>query len=233
MINYSNPVLLKLRTFGQRLGVLRPVVRLYRKLFNLSYESKFDQIMLNKILPDDVVWDVGANVGFFTKKFAEKVGRDGYVFAFEPSINTYHTLVKNCASFENTKILNMGLSNVSGNLHFRESDIENDPTNGIVDAGTPGAIVVVIATGDELVKSNSVKLPNVIKIDVEGFELDVIQGMTNILKNSALKKLLIEVHFLEMAKRGLKNGSTEIVKIINNSGFKVSWIDPSHLIAER
>lgn len=233
MIDYSNPRLIQLRTFGQKLGVLRPVVRLYRKIFNLSYENKFDQIMQNETLPNDVVWDVGANVGFFTKKFAEKVGPDGYVFAFEPSPNTYHTLVKNCSNFENTKILNIGLSNVSGNLHFRESGIENDPTNGIVDASTLDAIVVPIATGDDLVKGNSVKLPNVIKIDVEGFELDVIQGMTNILKNNSLKKVFIEVHFLEMTKRGFKNGSTEIVKILNNSDFKVTWIDPSHLIAER
>ena len=206
---------------------------MYIKLFNLSYESKFDQIMLNKTFPNDVVWDIGANVGFFTKKFAEKVGPNGFVIAFEPSINTYNTLVNNCSAFQNTKILNIGLSNISGDLHFRESSIENDPTNGIVDAGTPGAIIVAIETGDELVKSNSVKMPNVIKIDVEGFELDVIQGITNILKNRTLKKVFVEVHFFEMAKRGLKNGSTEIVKILNNSGFKVNWIDPSHLIAER
>ncbi len=189
--------------------------------------------MLSKTLPGDVVWDIGANVGFFTKKFSEKVGSAGYVFAFEPSINTYHTLFDNCKDFKNTKLLNIGLSKISGNLYFRESGIENDPTNGLVDVDTPGAIVVEISTGDELVNNKTVKLPNIIKIDVEGFEIDVIQGMQTILVNKFLKKVFIEIHFLEMTKRGLKNGSKEIVDILNKSGFKVNWTDPSHLIAER
>lgn len=103
----------------------------------------------------------------------------------------------------------------------------------MVDVDTPGAIVVEISTGDELVNNKTVKLPNIIKIDVEGFEIDVIQGMQTILVNKFLKKVFIEIHFLEMTKRGLKNGSKEIVDILNKSGFKVNWTDPSHLIAER
>ena len=127
----------------------------------------------------------------------------------------------------------MALSNQSGKFSFRDSGIENDPTNGLVEDGTLGAIEVLVATGDDLVASKGLPVPTVIKIDVEGFEIDVIKGIRQLLMNSALRKLFIEVHFLEMSKRGIKNGSTEMVKIISDSGFIVKWTDPSHFIATR
>ena len=233
MIDYSHPVLIRLREFGQKLGVLRPAVRLVRRIFNLSYEEGFDKEMMNLIDLNDIVWDVGANVGYFTKRFSEKVGKNGLVFAFEPTPNTHCALVSNCSILANVTCKNMALSNQSGKYGFRDSGIENDPTNGLVEDGTPGAIEVLVSTGDDLVASKAVPVPTVIKIDVEGFEIDVIQGMRQVLMNSALKKLFIEVHFLEMSKRGVKNGSTEMVKIICDSGFVVKWTDPSHFIAMR
>lgn len=233
MINYSHPVLVALRRVGQKLGVLRPAVGMVRRLFNLSYENGFDREMMSLISQKDIVWDVGANVGFFTKKFSEKVGSDGLVFAFEPSPNTYKTISENCASMINVTCMNVGISNKSGQFSFRVSEVENDVTNGLVEDGAPDAVVVQVLTGDDLVSTKSVPVPNVVKIDVEGFEIDVIQGMRNTLKNPALKKLFVEVHFLEMNKRGLKNGSTEMIKIITESGFGIKWTDPSHFIAVR
>ena len=74
MINYSHPFFISLLSFGQKLGILRPCVRFVRMLFNFPYENRFDKEMMALISQNDIVWDVGANVGFFTKKFAEKVG---------------------------------------------------------------------------------------------------------------------------------------------------------------
>ncbi len=233
MIDYSNPIFMKLRRIGQQLGILRPAVRLVRKLFNLSYEDGFDKQMMNLISANEVVSDIGANVGYFTTKFSEKVGNIGRVIAFEPTPNTYNTLVTNCSLFENITCHNMALSNKSGEFHFRDSGIENDPTNGLTDSDTFGAIEVTVVTGDEIVASQIIPIPTSVKIDVEGFEIDVIQGMRNVLKNPLLKKLFIEVHFLEMNNRGITNGATEIVKIVSDSGFTVKWTDPSHFIALR
>lgn len=233
MINYSHPLLIALRSVGQNLGILRPTVRIYRKFFGYSYEDGFEKQMMRCISLNDVVWDVGANIGYFTEKFSKKVGGDGLVFAFEPSANTYATLLNNCSRFANVSCRNIGLSNKSGRYSFRDSGLDNDPTNGLVDDGTPGSVVVSVLTGDDLVKKESIPVPDVIKIDVEGFELDVIQGMREVLKNPTLKKIFVEVHFFEMSKRGLKNGSAVLVDIINCSGFLVRWVDPSHFIAIR
>lgn len=233
MINYSNPLLNSIRGVAQKMGVLRPLVRTVRKLFNSSYEDEFDKEMMRLISPGDVVWDIGANIGYFTKKFSEKVGENGSVYAFEPAANTFATLATNCSALGNVICMNIALSNNSGKLSFRDSGIENDPTNGLVADGTVGAVVVEVATGDELLKSHNIQVPNVLKIDVEGFEVDVIQGMRAMLRNSRLKMVFIEVHFLEMRKRGLKNGAMDLVNVIVDSGFNVTWTDPSHFIAAR
>jgi FkbM family methyltransferase len=233
MINYSNPIFMSLRKVGQNLGVLRPMVRIFRKVFNISYESSFDQQMIMGISQNAVVWDVGANIGYFTQKFAEKVGVNGQVFAFEPAQSSYLSLVDNCSGYKNVFCKNFALSNKSGSLSFRDSGIENDPTNGLVDHDSPNVIKVTVVSGDELVKTESVPIPNIVKIDVEGYEFEVIEGMREILKNSLLKKIFMEVHFLELNKRGLETAATDIVKAIVESGFSVKWTDPSHFIASR
>lgn len=233
MINYSNPFLLSLRRVGQKLGILRPVVRLFRKVLGLSYENNFDKQMMMSISENDVVWDVGANIGYFTQKFAEKVGENGRIIAFEPAQSSYLTLVENCSKYKNVHCNNLALSNKSGSFYFKESSIDNDPTNCLVDEGTLNAEKVDVASGDELVINNKIPTPNVIKIDVEGYELEVIEGIKKMLLNPILKKIFIEIHFFELNKRGLKTAATDIVKTITDSGFIVTWTDPSHFIATR
>jgi FkbM family methyltransferase len=230
-MNYSNPTLIALRTFGQNLGVLRPLVRIYRWLINGSYEDKFDREMLAHIELGETVWDVGANIGFYTQKFAECVGSKGFVVAFEPSPKTFKLLKENTSSLANVNCENLGLSNSNGQVFFSESLVEADPTNKIVLDNVLNARKIEVTTGDLYSKANSV--PNAIKIDVESFEIEVIAGMSNLLLNSNLKKLFVEVHFLEMKKRGFKNGSTQIIQAIKAAGFSVKWIDSSHFIAIR
>jgi FkbM family methyltransferase len=189
--------------------------------------------MMEQVSKNDVILDIGANVGHFTTKFAEKIGPDGHVFAFEPAISSYSTLARNCAQYSNVTCLNMAVSNKSGSLSFRDSGLENDPTNGLVEDGLPGSVKVVVASVDELIASNIVPAPNVVKIDVEGYEYDVIVGMGECLRLSSTKKIFVEVHFLEMYKRGLKDGPADIVRTLSGSGFTVKWTDPSHFVAIR
>lgn len=233
MINYSDPYLLKIRKFCQTLGVLRPLVKVFRKLFNLSYEGSFDQQMMLGVSTNDVVWDIGANVGYFTTKFADKVGATGQVIAFEPTPRTYSSLLKNCITYQNIVCKNLALADKSGGLSFRDSGIENDPTNGLVEESTANAIKVEVVSADELIMAQSIPLPNIIKIDVEGYEYEVIKGMKATLNNRLLRNIFIEIHFLELNKRGLENAATEIVKTISDCGFSITWTDPSHFIASR
>ena len=83
-IDFSNPALVRIRSVTRATGALRPIVRLYRRLFQTGYEQNFDQQMLDLIRPGDVVWDVGANKGIYTEKILKKVTGSDFVAAFEP-----------------------------------------------------------------------------------------------------------------------------------------------------
>ena len=92
---------------------------------------------------------------------------------------------------------------------------------------------VEITTIDKVIVEKNWEAPNIIKIDVEGFELDIVKGMSSTLYNKNLRFILIEIHHKIMENRKIKNGAHQIQKLLENTGFDISWIDPSHLIAKR
>ena len=82
---YSNPALIRLRNVLRSAGILRLIQTnpFYRRISS-GYESRFDAAMMASLEPGMCVFDIGANVGYYTKKFAEAVGPAGEVHAFEP-----------------------------------------------------------------------------------------------------------------------------------------------------
>jgi hypothetical protein len=75
--------------------------------------------------------------------------------------------------------------------------------------------------------------PDVVKIDVEGYEYEVLKGMPQILSAAKLKCVILEVHFSILRKRGLYDAPKSIVQMLTRAGLTVRWIDPSHLLASR
>lgn len=84
---------------------------------------------------------------------------------------------------------------------------------------------------DILVKQQ--EFPNAIKIDVEGFEVEVLEGALETLKNDKLKVIGIEVHSEILESRNIVNPISRMEKILTDAGFKVKWTDFSHLVALR
>ena len=70
-----------------------------------TYESEKQNVVSKLVRPGMVVWDVGANAGFYTLAFARLVGNTGRVYAFEPSSTTFRILHLNttrCKSWRRT-----------------------------------------------------------------------------------------------------------------------------------
>lgn len=214
------------RRVGQKFHILRPLVRLYRKLLSPAYEEDFEKSIVSRISPGDTVWDIGANIGYYTLKFSDAAGPNGKVVAFEPSPRTFERLVSEVSGRQNISSEQIALSDHRGEAKF----YYGNAVDGVTDAlqGNGSFNMVQVACGDDFSPA-----PSVIKIDVEGFELEVLKGMPETLKAPALRNLFIEVHFLELAKRGLHSAPTEIAAILKGNGFSVRWTDPSHIVASR
>ena len=76
-------------------------------------------------------------------------------------------------------------------------------------------------------------VPQVIKVDVEGFELEVLRGIDQILADGACRAVGVEVHFAVLERRGARDAPVTLVSLLEGHGFEVSWTDASHVVAVR
>lgn len=216
------------RDIGRTLGVNRFVARLRAHGYEENYEAKLSA----SIQQNDVVWDIGANVGYYTKQFAASVGESGTVVAFEPSALNFERLKSACAGLTTVRLLPYGLGSVSGRMRFEQGSDDLGATSRVIEDRDAGTIVDV-RVGDELIASGAAPAPNVIKMDVEGFEGEVLSGLAASLRSPALRTIGVEVHFQILKQRGLGRTPHAIEAMLETAGFRVSWPDSSHILATR
>jgi len=201
-----------------------------------NYESEVFSFFIPR--PNDVVIDVGANIGYFTIYASRKVGKDGLVIALEPMDEAYNCLMKN-----------LRLNRIDNVKPFKLALWSSETTLKLY--GTKGAFTSAISKVDvfkkliqqkklELIKEYEIKtiklddlIKNInlskvdwIKIDVDGSEYEVILGSMNTLKLFK-PKLIIEIHDQEIGNK--------ILKILKDLGYKVSLVkiwDNYHIFAE-
>lgn len=146
------------------------------------------------VKPGDVCYDIGANVGFFTVLLGRLVGPTGAVAAFEPLPPTAEALRRNAA------LNNFGHVTVFANAVGRAPGLvklalrEESTWARLADADTTGPTLdVPMVAIDDLVEAGTIRPPSMVKIDVEGAELEVIEGMRRtLLKHRPV--VLCEMH---------------------------------------
>lgn len=150
--------------------------------------------MLHFLRKGDMFFDIGANIGSYTILAAGEVG--AHAIAFEPIPSTYNALKNNLKINKiNTLVeaLNVGVGAKAGTLIFSEA---YDTVNHVIPlserSSTKNGLEVAVVAIDEIVINN--KIPILIKIDVEGFETEVLNGMNSILNNYFLKGIIIELN---------------------------------------
>jgi FkbM family methyltransferase len=145
-------------------------------------ELPVQEALADHLGPGDVFYDVGANVGFFTVLAARLVGPNGLVVAFEPVPATADLTRRNSElnGFTNVRVLERAASDVNGSgelvlaRHIGGAALSTVPRP----ADATSAITVVLTTIDALLAESGIAAPTVVKIDVEGAETAVLDGMT-------------------------------------------------------
>ena len=224
----TNRLVILARNLGRMLGLNRHLAKL---VLGPGYETTYDDSLRKAIQPGDVVWDIGANRGLYTRQFSDRVGEDGHVFAFEPSSANFDHLARECGQLTNVSLFQFALGEQDGEVAFAQGDDEIGATSRVVEG--KNGVSVEIRSGDSLLSQSLAESPDVVKIDVEGFELEVLAGMQTLLSNPKTRAVGVEVHFRLLEERGKTDGARSIEKSLQRAGYQVSWADPSHVIAER
>lgn len=177
--------------------------------YELEKQKKFQQI----VKKGDIVYDIGANVGFYTLLSAELAGEGGKVFAFEPLPKNIFYLKKHIKinKFNNVIVIEAGVSDKKGKLNFIKG--ENNAVGRLNEKGQLKVISVVL---DDLLKGGEILPPKVLKIDVEGAEALVLKGGQLILK---------KYHPLIFLSLHGKTARKECFSILKDCGYVLKSIE--------
>ncbi len=147
------------------------------------------------------VFDVGAHVGYFSLIMSRLVGSGGEIYAFEPRdlnrdfLKTHIRLNK----ISNVRVHSHCLGNHIGQVRF-----ETRTGSGTGHVSSSGNVTVSMTTIDALVKGGVIPLPDLIKVDVEGAELLVLQGgYESIRKQRPTMILAVHSNLIELECRSL------------------------------
>jgi FkbM family methyltransferase len=226
-----NTAIIKARSVARRLGLKQMYYRFFPQR---SYEEKFNQEISAELQAGDLVWDIGANLGFYTKMFGQSTGSTGRVFAFEPVPWTYEQLCIATREYpwvQNEQIALSDFDGVSRMLVGKADTVGRLATSN--EETTSGVSVDVhVMCGDSYWKKSGVT-PNLLKIDVEGFEEEVLKGMELLLAAPQVRAIFLEVHFEILESRGRSEAPLRIEKLLRSNGLMPRWVDSSHIVAKR
>lgn len=190
-------------------------------------EEQFLNDIINDLNEDDVFYDVGANLGIFSC-FAASTITQGNIVAFEPYPPNIRQLKRNLsynADESDYDVLDVALSDSHGTINFTSPD--DDPGNQTGNISPSGdSIEVKTITGDELVDGGSIPSPTVVKIDVEGAEPLVIDGLEDSLNNSSCRLLYCEIHLPTEHRPSAEDygeSQESILRKISELGFDVVY----------
>lgn len=157
------------------------------------YEAQSRKLLMSRVRPGDVVVDGGAHIGIYTIAFALAVGKTGVVHAFEPSSRNREFLIKNV---NENKHQNVVIHPEAISDQYSDRTIYLHPTNTgnnslLFKQGRATEEVVSVSL-DEFFNNESMGTPNIIKLDIEGFESHAIAGAYELLASEELRAVMLE-----------------------------------------
>jgi FkbM family methyltransferase len=176
------------------------------------YEQEYVEICKRFLPVGGVVLDVGANIGQYSLIASKRVGPTGHVYAFEPGESILSRLRRNIElnPSNNIEILPVAVGNDHGFYsYYPAAKLGNQGVGSLIpddkgDIRTLEPVQVKMVRLNDFCEERGIKKVDFIKIDVEGFEFEVLKGSGNILSNNPNVLLMVE-----LANENLKAMGTE------------------------
>lgn len=158
--------------------------------------------LYNLISNSKVIFDVGANIGETTLNIAKLCNKNCFVYSFEPDKFCFEKLKTNVGlnSFKNVKLNPFGLGEKESDYFLTSPTKDNRGGNRIVHNSIENPNIHVKRI-DDYIKQNNIDKVDLIKIDVEGFELKVLKGGKNCIEMHR-PKLFIEINDANLKEQG-------------------------------
>lgn len=184
----------------------------------IEYEANVQQNIKQYIKAGDTVFDIGGNIGQYAMLFSELAGDSGNVYSFEPDFKNFSFLQfnSNINKCLNLHCYNFGVGELDTELEFFRDTETGGRTGSFIESFVGSHYkghkdVVRLKRFDTLIKEFG--KPSFVKIDVEGFEVNVLKGLSSILSDS---KFLVEVR---------KETKHDVYHYFSDKGFDCFWID--------
>lgn len=201
-------------------GLLFPERQIaYDFAMHKSYEHALIQWAMEMIDPSKVFVDIGAHVGTWSLAFARKCRQ---VHSFEPTPRTFHFLCGNIALNnldDHIQVHNLALADKEGRMPIYKGSEDGGGNSLLPMLDRKPTWMVDVVTLDSLMLTNV----GLLKIDVEGFEKNVLQGAQETLKANGYPTIFFESWVPEREEEGIPSVSLrrELFEYIESIGYKV------------
>lgn len=184
--------------FGQKLTFSVSSLTELKRIESLMSEAAFIQRMIDSIQPHDVFFDVGANVGLMSLLVCSAGGKGISVRAFEPEPRNAEALRRNIELnrfADRILVEEIALADHAGTATLHVTGDVGDGKHSLKSQseGNWEAVIIKTITMDAFAARSNVS-PAMVKIDVEGAEMQVLHGMEELLSRQAIRDLFIEIH---------------------------------------
>lgn len=198
---------------------------------NIYFLGDYERAELNTLkqflTADSVFLDIGANFGLYTLNAAKIISHPGKIISFEPFSKNFEALQKNVKTnnLSQVQLINSAVSNVDSTIQLYLDENENN-LGSVSASPIENALIESVKTIciDGFLENTSLNKIDLVKIDVEGHEYNVLQGMKKTLKTFQ-PALLIEI----LDESTVKN---EITNFLTGLGYKQFYIDDEGEISE-
>ena len=177
-----------------------------------TFEYEKRRLFEKTVRPGDVVFDVGACVGFYSLLASVLVGKTGRVFAFEPLPANIRDLNEHLKrnKITNVTVIQSAVSDAAGFALFNPG-----PDRSMGHLSAQGTLAVKTVSLDAMVEEGNCPAPDHIKIDVEGSEMPVLRGAVSLLAHRR-PALYVATHGSEI--------HGEVLRFLRSLGYVVTPI---------
>jgi FkbM family methyltransferase len=192
-----------------------------------EYEPYESSLVREYLKPGMTVYNIGANLGYYTLVASECIGRNGKIYAFEPAPENFELLTRTVSENKLTNVelfpSAVGAAKGSATLSLSRT---NSGDHQLQNVASRDHIVVDVVSVDSFITEGHAP-PDAIIMDVQGAEFDVLKGAPEVLASK--KSLLL---FTEFWHTGLDerhpNGAKKMLDMLEGAGFQLNVMDEKH-----